>query len=127
MQKKTWKPGTNRHAIAQEANSGKTRRQAFQALRPMVEAGILVLKRNPTENEKAQGQVNRIPLTLRYQLLALRNEISRVYAILGIVDIDPRFEVEIEAEIHSQSSTSSVEIPAAMEESVSSENVEEIA
>jgi len=80
-----YRPGANRFYIAEQAIAGKSQSETFNALRPMVESETLVFKRNPTRSEKAMGITTRIPLASKaLQLQALRDEIGRVYHVLGL-------------------------------------------
>jgi hypothetical protein len=75
MNRKEWRKGSKRAMIAEYANAGKSKREAFTALRPLVETGTMVFAANV-------GGTRR-PKPLSEQLIELKNEIGRVYAILG--------------------------------------------
>jgi hypothetical protein len=77
MSKKEYRAGTKRHLIAELANSGISKREAFAELRPLTEAGIkpMVFSANVSGSRVAKPMAE--------QLVELKNEIGRVYAILG--------------------------------------------
>jgi AAA domain (dynein-related subfamily) len=87
---KTWRRGSKRDMIAQFANSGQTRKDAFIELRKLTEQGIepMVFKAN------VSGA--RIAKPLSRQLLELKFEINRVFKILEIAgkDLDTKTEEE---------------------------------
>lgn len=95
----TYRVGANRWYIANAAIAGKTKIEALSSLRDLVDSGTLTFKRNPTREEKAAGITHRIPLESRTdQIAALKGEIGRVYAELGLA-IGKKFEdKEIPAE-----------------------------
>lgn len=78
---KEFRYGTKRYMIAELVENGLNRISVFQKLRPMVEQQIppMVFKRNV----KGQG---RQPKPLSEQLIELKNEINRVFALLGHAD-----------------------------------------
>jgi hypothetical protein len=69
--------GTKRHLIAELAERGLTKREAYSELRPLVDAQVkpMVFSAN------IGGR--RVPKSLSEQLIELKNEIGRVYAVLG--------------------------------------------
>ena len=90
MQKKTsndWRPGTKRRLIALQAERGMTKRETYAYFRPAVEA--------QTKPMIFAANVNghRVPKPISLQLVELKNEIGRVYALLGRAK-DNRFESE---------------------------------
>lgn len=72
-----WRAGTKRHLIGKFAESGDSKREAYNELKPLVEAQIkpMVFSAN------ISGR--RVPKPLAEQLIELKNEIGRVYAELG--------------------------------------------
>lgn len=72
-----WRIGTKRHMIAEYAERGVAKRQAYNELRPLVEAQVkpMVFAANVSGKRQAKP--------LAEQLVELKNEIGRVYAILG--------------------------------------------
>jgi hypothetical protein len=78
LDKNTWRRGSKRHMIAQCADAGKNRREAFLELRELTESGIepMVFKANVNGT--------RVAKPLSRQLLELKHEINRVYRILEI-------------------------------------------
>jgi hypothetical protein len=72
-----YRPGTKRYLIAQHADNGATKREAFQSLRPLVES-----QTKPMIFSANVGG-HRVPKTMSEQLIELKNEIGRVYALLG--------------------------------------------
>lgn len=90
LNKKVWRRGSKRAMIAQFANDGKTRRDAFLELRQLTEQGIepMVFKANVNGT--------RIPKSLGKQLLELKHEINRVFKLLEVhgEDLDTKTEDE---------------------------------
>lgn len=83
---KQYKAGTNRGMIQECANAGKSKRETLNELRPLVLSGEMQFKRNPTAAEKMAGITNRIVKPTHEQLIELKNEIGRVFAIMGKSD-----------------------------------------
>lgn len=75
-----WRIGTKRHAIANLCEQGKTKREAFYALYPLV-----ISQTNPMVFRANVGGTRR-PKSISDQLVDLRNEISRVFAIMNRED-----------------------------------------
>lgn len=71
-----WREGVKRRLIGEMAESGKTKRETFAALRPLVEQQI----RPMIFSANVGG--SRQPKSIGEQLVDLKNEIGRVYAIL---------------------------------------------
>lgn len=94
-----WRKGTKRNLIAELAERGSTKRDAFAALRPLVES-----QTKPMIFAANVGG-RREPKSITEQLVELKNEIGRVYALLGKAK-DSRFESE---EIESDFSTADEE------------------
>jgi len=72
-----WRPGTKRRMIAELAERNLTKRQAFSELKPLVDSQIKPM----VFQENAGGF--RQPKPMSEQMIELKNEIGRVYAILG--------------------------------------------
>jgi hypothetical protein len=72
-----WRKGSKRHMIAELAEQGNTKRQTFSMLKPLVESQIrpMVFSANVGGARRAKP--------MSEQLIELKNEIGRVYAILG--------------------------------------------
>jgi|SRR5580765_1580337 len=79
--------GANTHLrfIAELCEQGKSQREAFNALEPLVLGQIepMIFKRNPTSSEKYAGITNRQPKPMAEQLIELRNAIGRIYGLMG--------------------------------------------
>jgi len=96
-----WRRGSKRNMIAELAERGLTKRQAFAELRQLVENQIspMIFSAN------VSGR--RVPKPISEQLIELKNEIGRVYAILGRAtssdfeseEIEPDEETSEEEEI----------------------------
>jgi hypothetical protein len=80
-----WRRGSKRNMIAELAERGHTKREAFSMLRPLVEGQVrpMIFSANVGGARRAKP----IP----EQLIELKNEIGRVYAILGRA-VSPDFE-----------------------------------
>lgn len=74
---KDWRKGTKRYVIASLAEGDYTKRQTFDALKPHVES-----QTKPMVFSANVGG-HRTPKPISEQLIELKNEIGRVYAILG--------------------------------------------
>lgn len=72
-----WRSGTKRRLIAELAEAGKTKREAYSTLRPMVES------QSAPMIFSANVSGRRTPKPISLQLIELKNEIGRVYALLG--------------------------------------------
>ena len=72
-----WRIGTKRRMIAELAERGLTKRQAYSELKPLVDSQI-----KPMVFSANVGGM-RQPKPQSEQLIELKNEIGRVYAILG--------------------------------------------
>jgi AAA domain (dynein-related subfamily) len=72
-----WRSGSKRRLIAELAEAGKTKREAYAALRPMVEDQQAPMIFSANVNGR------RTPKPISLQLVELKNEIGRVYALLG--------------------------------------------
>jgi len=72
-----WRQGTKRRMIAELAERGSTKRQAFAELR------LLVIDQIEPMIFRANVAGHRVPKPISEQLIELKNEIGRVYAILG--------------------------------------------
>lgn len=72
-----WRSGSKRRLIAELAEAGKTKRETYSALRPMVEdqQAPMIFSAN------VGGR--RTPKPISLQLVELKNEIGRVFALLG--------------------------------------------
>jgi hypothetical protein len=77
-----WRPGTKRRLIAEYAEKNMPKRDCFRELRVLVDNQVkpMIFTRNPIT---AMGEKHRVPMPIAEQLIALKNEIGRVYAILG--------------------------------------------
>jgi len=76
-----FKPGTKRYQIAHFVNTGVSPRDAFLAIRPKVER-----QEKPwifSANVRDEHGSRRQPKPMHDQLMELRHEINRVYALLG--------------------------------------------
>jgi hypothetical protein len=82
-----WRKGTKRNLIAELAERGSTKREAYAALRSLVES-----QTKPMVFSANVGG-SRTPKPIGEQLVELKNEIGRVYALLGRAK-DSRFESE---------------------------------
>src|SRR6188474_3053410 len=82
-----WRKGTKRNLIAELAERGATKREAYAALRPLVESQTkpMIFSANVGGRREAKP--------IGEQLVELKNEIGRVYALLGRAK-DSRFESE---------------------------------
>lgn len=80
-----WGDNTKKGMIRACADSGMSKRETFNRLRPLTESGIepLVFKRNPTTSERNAGMTHRVPKSMALQLIDLKNEIGRTYSMLG--------------------------------------------
>jgi hypothetical protein len=95
-----WRENTKRRMIAECADTGKTKRETFNELRPLVESQIkpMIFAANVAGHRQ--------PKPMHEQLIELKNEIGRVYAILGrsatsdfdSEDIEASEDIEIEEE-----------------------------
>lgn len=74
---KEFRSGSKRHMISEMAERGLTKREAFAELRPLTEAQI-----RPMIFSANVGGARR-PKPMAEQLIELKNEIGRVYAIMG--------------------------------------------
>lgn len=72
-----WRIGTKRHLIAELADRGLTKREAFAELRPLTESGVKPMVFSANVGGRRE------PKPMAEQLIELKNEIGRVYAILG--------------------------------------------
>lgn len=72
-----WRSGSKRRLIAELAETGKTKREAYSILRPMVEDQQAPMVFSANVNGR------RTPKPISQQLVELKNEIGRVYALLG--------------------------------------------
>jgi hypothetical protein len=72
-----WRMGSKRRLIAELAEVGKTKLEAYSALRPMVES------QSAPMIFSANVEGRRTPKPISLQLIELKNEIGRVYALLG--------------------------------------------
>ena len=72
-----WRPGTKRRMIAELAERGLTKRQAYNELKPLVDSQI----RPMIFSANVGG--HRTPKPIAEQMVELKNEIGRVWAILG--------------------------------------------
>lgn len=72
-----WRQGSKRRLIAELAEMGKTKREAFNALRDMVISQTQPMVFSANVNGR------RTPKPISLQLVELKNEIGRVYALLG--------------------------------------------
>lgn len=72
-----WRAGTKRHMIAELAERGMSKREAYSELRPLVDSQIKPMVFSANVNGR------RVPKPMSEQLIELKNEIGRVYAILG--------------------------------------------
>ena len=72
-----WRTGSKRRLIAELAEANLTKREAYSRLRPMVES------QSEPMVFKANEYGRRIPKPISAQLIELKNEIGRVYALLG--------------------------------------------
>jgi AAA domain (dynein-related subfamily) len=70
-----FRPTSKRFKIAQLAENGLSKRETYNELRPLVESGLMVFAANVGGS--------RVAKPLAEQLQELKNEIGRVYAILG--------------------------------------------
>jgi hypothetical protein len=70
-----WRAGTKRRLIGELAEKKYTKRQAFNELRPLVESEDMVFAANVGGRRR--------PKPIAEQLVDLKNEIGRVYKILG--------------------------------------------
>ena len=87
MNKSEWRKGTKRNLIAELAKQGNSKRACYDALRPLVES-----QTKPMIFSANVGG-SRTPKPIGEQLIELKNEIGRVYALLGKAK-DSRFESE---------------------------------
>ncbi len=113
----SYRYGTKRYMIAELANDGKSKREAFNELRPLVEAQI-----KPMVFSANIGGA-RAPKALSEQLIELKNEIGRVYALLGR-STSSDFESE-EIEIEDSAEESEEEISPAEDEEDGEDEEEE--
>jgi hypothetical protein len=72
-----WRRGTKRRKIAELAEAGISKRNAYAELKPLVDSQTRPMVFSKNEAGR------RIPKPLSEQLVELKNEIGRVYAILG--------------------------------------------
>jgi hypothetical protein len=71
----SWRAGSKRRTIAELCEKGYTKRTAFEMLRPLVQGGEMIFAANVGGRRVAKSQAE--------QLIELKNEIGRVYKILG--------------------------------------------
>jgi len=109
-----WRIGTKRRMIAELAERNLTKRQAFSELKPLVDSQI-----KPMVFSANVGGM-RQPKPIAEQMIELKNEIGRVYAILGKA-VSSDFDSE---EIEDSNSTAIVE--TLVDEDDKSEEIEEI-
>jgi hypothetical protein len=72
-----WRAGSKRRMIAELAELGRTKRETYAALRPMVEGQSAPMIFSANVNGR------RTPKPISLQLVELKNEIGRVFALLG--------------------------------------------
>jgi hypothetical protein len=72
-----WRAGSKRRLIAELCEAGRTKREAYTSLRPMVES------QSEPMIFRANVSGRRIPKPVSEQLIELKNEIGRVYAEMG--------------------------------------------
>jgi AAA domain (dynein-related subfamily) len=90
MNNRTWRDGSKRETIAEYARNGRTKLDTFNALRPMVAEQI----RPMIFSANVGGR--RMPKPIGEQLIELKHEIGRVYALLGRAESSDFDSAEIE-------------------------------
>lgn len=77
--------GTKSFMIRELCERGMDKRSTFNTLRPLVESQTapMIFSSNPTKEQKEQGITTRQPKSIAEQLIELKNEIGRVYVVMG--------------------------------------------
>jgi len=113
---KDWRIGTKRRMIAEMAERNLTKRQAFSELKPLVDSQIKPMIFSANVGGYRQ------PKPIAEQLIELKNEIGRVYAILGR-SVSSDFDSE-EIESDDTQETESEEIEETETEEIEEEEIE---
>ena len=77
-----WRPGTKRNRIATLCEAGNTKLETYNALRPLVLNGEIVFKANVTLPDGSPAGYREAKPTAE-QLIDLKNEIGRVFKLMG--------------------------------------------